>query len=244
MKTIRTADYGEMSRMAAAEMIKRIKSNPGLKLGLATGSTPKGVYRELINDHQQNGTSYKQIQTFNLDEYIGIGKKDPNSYHFFMCQQLFDHIDIPLDQTYIPDGTVENLDAECDRYEKFIKDHGAIDLQLLGLGHNGHIGFNEPGTPFSSRTHIVELADSTRKANSRFFASIEEVPTHAITMGIATIMDSKEIFLVVSGEAKADALARLINGPVDEQFPASALKNHGNVTIFADEAALKYINGA
>lgn len=224
--------------MAAAQIIAKIQANPKLNLGLATGSTPTGVYKKLIQDHEENNTSYKQINTFNLDEYIGISKKDHNSYHYFMCENLFDHIDVSLEQTHIPDGTATNLDEECRRYEQFIEEHGGIDLQILGIGQNGHIGFNEPGTSFSSRTHIINLAESTRKANSRFFESLDDVPTQAITMGIASIMESKEIFLLVSCASKAEALARLMNGEVSEQFPASILKNHPNVTIFADKEAL------
>jgi len=223
--------------MAATQIISKIHANQRLNLGLATGSTPTGVYKRLIQDHEVNKTPYKQVNTFNLDEYIGISKKDPNSYHYFMCENLFDHIDIPLDHTHIPDGTAKDLDEECRRYEQFIQEHGGIDLQILGIGQNGHIGFNEPGTSFGSRTHIINLAESTRKANSRFFESLEDVPTQAITMGIASIMESKEIFLLVSGASKAEALARLVNGEVSEQFPASVLKNHQNVTIFADKEA-------
>ncbi len=237
MKLIQTMNYEELSQKAAKQIISRIKGNPSLNLGLATGSTPTGLYQELIKDHQLNGTSYQHVNTFNLDEYIGVPKKDLHSYHYFMCEKLFEHIDLPLDQTHIPDGTAKDVSEEGKRYEQFIREHGGIDLQVLGIGQNGHIGFNEPGSSFDSRTHIIELAESTRKANSRFFASIDDVPTHAITMGIATILDSREIFLLVSGTAKAEALARLMNGEVSEQFPASALKMHQNVTIFADEEA-------
>ncbi|WP_448974866.1 glucosamine-6-phosphate deaminase [Mesobacillus sp. LC4] len=237
MKLITTSNYEELSQKAAEEIISRIQRNPSLNLGLATGSTPTGLYQELIRDHKQNQTSYKDINTFNLDEYMGIPKKDRKSYHYFMCEHLFEHIDIPLDQTHIPDGTAKDLDEECIRYEQFIEEHGGIDLQILGIGQNGHIGFNEPGTPFDSRTHVIDLAESTRKANSRFFESLEDVPKQAITMGIASIMDSKEIFLLVSGSSKAKALARLMNGDVSEQFPASVLQKHPNVTIFADKEA-------
>lgn len=237
MKLIRTSSYEELSQQAAAQIISKLKSDPKLNLGLATGSTPTGLYKNLIHDHKNNQTSYKQVNTFNLDEYIGISKKDPNSYHYFMCENLFNHIDIPLEQTHIPDGTANDLEEECRRYEQFIKEHGGIDLQILGIGQNGHIGFNEPGTSFDSRTHIIQLADSTRRANSRFFDSLEDVPTQAITMGIASIMESREIYLLVSGAGKAEALARLMNGEVSEDFPASVLKKHPNVTIFADQEA-------
>lgn len=237
MKLIQTLNYAELSQQAAAQVISRLKGNSALNLGLATGSTPTGLYQELIKDHQLNGTSYQQVNTFNLDEYIGVPKKDHHSYHYFMCEKLFEHIDIPLGQTHIPDGTAKDFAKECTRYEQFIHEHGGIDLQVLGIGQNGHIGFNEPGTSFDSRTHIIDLAESTRKANSRFFASLDDVPRQAITMGIATIMDSREIFLLVSGTAKAEALARLMEGEVSEEFPASVLKKHPNVTIFADKEA-------
>ncbi|HAQ08854.1 MAG TPA: glucosamine-6-phosphate deaminase [Bacillus bacterium] len=241
MKLIKTKNYEELSHQAAGQIISRITSNPSLNLGLATGSTPTLVYKKLIQDHDENRTSYKKINTFNLDEYIGIPKKDPQSYHYFMCENLFNHIDIPLEQTHIPDGTAKDLGAECTRYERFIQEHGGVDLQILGIGQNGHIGFNEPGTAFTSRTHIINLSDSTRKANSRFFESLEDVPTQAITMGISSIMASKEIFLLVSGASKAQALLRLMNGEISEDFPASILQEHGNVTIFADEEALKLL---
>jgi glucosamine-6-phosphate deaminase len=237
VKLIQTLNYAELSQQAAAQVISRLKGNPALNLGLATGSTPTGLYQELIKDHQLTGTSYQQVNTFNLDEYIGVPKKDHHSYHYFMCEKLFEHIDIPLDQTHIPDGTAKDFAKECTRYEQFIREHGGIDLQVLGIGQNGHIGFNEPGTSFDSRTHLIDLAESTRKANSRFFASLDDVPRQAITMGIATIMDSREIFLLVSGIAKAEALARLMKGEVSEEFPASVLKKHPNVTIFADKEA-------
>lgn len=241
MKVIRTSNYEEMSRTAGELIIEKIRSNQQLTLGLATGSTPKGVYEYLISDHWQNGTSYKNITTINLDEYIGLRNDHPNSYHIFMRKNLFDLLDIPLGQTFIPDGTADDLETECLRYENLIKEKGGIDLQLLGIGQNGHIGFNEPGTPFKSRTHIVTLAESTRQANSRFFPSVREVPAQAITMGISTIFESREILLLASGAAKAEAVARLINGDSDENFPASALKLHRNVTIIADEAALKLV---
>lgn len=241
MKIIRTADYQKMSAKAAELILEKIRSNPQLTLGLATGSTPEGLYEELIRDHREKGTSYQSVHTVNLDEYTGIKRDDPNSYYYFMSEHLFEHIDIPAEQTHLPNGSAENLDAECSRYEKVIEQLGGVDVQVLGIGVNGHIGFNEPGTSFDSRTHIVELDESTRKANARFFNSLDEVPTHAITMGIRSILDSKEIILLASGESKAEAIARLVGGEVDEEFPASALKQHQNVTIIADQDALKLI---
>ncbi|MBT2689084.1 glucosamine-6-phosphate deaminase [Bacillus sp. ISL-47] len=241
MKIIRAAHYEDMSHKAALLMIEKIRSNPDMTLGLATGSTPKGVYAELIKDHLENGTSYENITTINLDEYIGLPSSDPNSYRYFMNSELFKHLNLPLENTHLPNGTAEDINQECQRYEQLIKDLADIDLQLLGIGRNGHIGFNEPGTSFKSRTHVVKLAESTRKANARFFESIDEVPAHAITMGIASILDSREIVLLASGSAKAEAIRRLVNGEPDEQFPASALKLHPNVTIIADEEALRLV---
>lgn len=241
MKLIRTKNYAEMSVEAGKIIVDKIRTNPSLKLGFATGSTPKGVYNYLIQDHKANETSYHQVKSVNLDEYIGLKAQDPNSYHYFMRQNLFDHLDIGENHTHIPNGAAGDLEQECLRYEQLIKELGGVDLQLLGIGQNGHIGFNEPGTPFSSRTHIVTLAKNTREANSRFFNSLEEVPTHAITLGIASILESKEILLLVSGEKKAEALLKFMKGEISEDFPASALKHHQNVTVIADREALIYI---
>ncbi|WP_210608687.1 glucosamine-6-phosphate deaminase [Priestia flexa] len=242
MNIISVKDYKEMSQMAATIIINKVKANPSINLGLATGGTPKGLYEELIQDHQTNGTSYAQVHTFNLDEYVGLAADNPNSYRYYMVETLLGHLDVDLTQTFIPNGTAENAQAECERYETLIEQHGGIDLQILGIGHNGHIGFNEPGTPFSSKTHVVTLASSTREANARYFASIDEVPTHAMTMGISSIMNSNEILLLVSGEDKADAIYHLLEGKITEEFPASILKNHQNVTIIADEKALSRTN--
>ncbi|CRK81452.1 glucosamine-6-phosphate deaminase [Neobacillus massiliamazoniensis] len=238
MKIIRVSNYEDMSKQAGKLMVEKIRSNPSMVLGLATGSTPIGVYQYLIKDHKDNSTSYKNIKTINLDEYIGLPFGDSNSYHDFMKNNLFNHLDIQHENTYIPNGNAKDLDIECARYETLIQEIGGIDLQILGIGENGHIGFNEPGTAFDSRTHIVNLAENTRVANSRFFQSIADVPTHAITMGIASILDSREIFLLASGVKKAQAIACLMTGKWSEDFPASALMHHKNVTIIADEDAL------
>lgn len=241
MKIIKVADYEEMSDRAAEIIINRILYNPQITLGLATGSTPLGVYKRMIDDHRKNGTSYKGVHTINLDEYIGLDKDDPNSYYYFMKENLFDHIDIPLSQCHIPNGTAQDLKEECERFEQLIQSVGGIDFQLLGIGPNGHIGFNEPGTPFQSRTHIVPLTEETRQANSRFFNSIDEVPKMAITMGIETILQSKEIMLLASGKSKAEAMKNLIHGEIHKSIPGSALKRHKNVTIIADEEALQFV---
>jgi glucosamine-6-phosphate deaminase len=238
MKLIEVKDYAEMSQTAAKYIIEKIRENPAMNLGLATGGTPVGTYQELILDHKQSGTTYRNIKTFNLDEYIGLSGDHPNSYRYFMNEQLFKHIDIEKENTHIPHGNASDFEAECARYEQLISDHGGVDLQILGIGSNGHIGFNEPGTSFDSTTHIVNLAASTIEANARFFERIEDVPTKAITMGISSIMKSKEILLLVSGENKQAALNQLLNGDITENFPASILKKHHNVTIIADKIAV------
>ena len=238
MKLIKVKDYHEMSHKAAEYIIEKVRQNPEIKLGLATGGTPVGTYKRLIEDHHENGTTYQSATTFNLDEYIGLSGSHPNSYRYYMNENLFRHIDIPLEHTHIPKGDTEDVLAECVRYETLIKDNGGVNLQILGIGRNGHIGFNEPGTSFQSTTQVVDLAASTISANARYFNDINEVPTQAITMGIATIMKSEEILLLVSGESKKDALQKLLYGEVNENFPASALKNHPNVIIIVDEAAL------
>jgi glucosamine-6-phosphate deaminase len=243
MNIIEVANYEEMSQKAGMLISEKIRTNPSMTLGLATGSTPQGVYQFLIKDHNDNGTSYKEIKTINLDEYIGLPADDPNSYHDFMRKNLFDHLDLDPTNSHIPNGTASDLDEECSRYETLIKEQGGIDLQLLGIGQNGHIGFNEPGTSFQIRTHIVTLAQNTREANARFFKSINDVPKNAITMGIASILDSKEIYLLASGANKAEAIARLLTQDVSEDFPASSLKQHPNVTIIADKEALAFFKG-
>lgn len=238
LKVIRAKDYDEMSEKACEIITDRVKKLNGPVLGLATGSTPEGLYQRLIETYNQNKISFQNVTSFNLDEYVGLTKDNPNSYYYFMKEKFFKHVDILMEQVHLPNGTASDLERECRDYEQLIKEQNQIDLQLLGLGVNGHIGFNEPGTPFSSRTDVVDLDESTRKANARFFASMDEVPTQAISMGIKTIMESQEVLLLASGEKKADAVAHLMNDEVSESFPASILKNHKYVTIIADEAAL------
>lgn len=241
MELVRVQNYEEMCEKAAERILRVVKGMKSPVLGLATGSTPTGVYKNLVADHKQNGTSYKHVTTFNLDEYVGLGPDDSTSYYFYMMEHLFRHIDIPLEQTHIPDGLAKNPEEECVQYERKIEENGGIDLQILGIGRNGHIGFNEPGTPFSAQTHVVELAESTREANSAFFDSKDQVPTHALTMGLSTIMKSKEIVLLVNGKHKAPILHQLLttNEPSPD-LPASILKQHPNVTIIADEEALSH----
>lgn len=238
MELIKVKDYNELSEAASKIIINKVKSSNKVTIGFATGGTPLGTYKKLIEDYRRNHTSYQHVVSFNLDEYVGLSPSDPNSYHFYMQENLFQHIDISPTNIHIPNGESENLQKECEDYEKLIDSFHGIDLQILGIGRNGHIGFNEPGTSFRSLTHVVELAPSTRKANARFFRSLEEVPTHAVTMGIASILKSKEILLLAHGEEKAEAIVQLINGSVTEDFPASALKLHPNVTVIADAKAL------
>lgn len=237
MKITEVDDYQAMSRAAADLVVERVRSNPQLILGLATGSTPLGLYQHLIDDYNRSGTSYRHVTTFNLDEYVGLSEQDPNSYHYFMNQYLFNHIDIEKTNTYIPKGNAQDLEKECSVFEERLKEHGGVDLQILGIGGNGHIGFNEPGTSFYSRTHLVDLTLSTREANERFFANLNEVPIRAVSMGIETIMESKEILLLISGEKKRDALHQLLHGEIDESFPASILREHPNTTVIFDKAA-------
>jgi glucosamine-6-phosphate deaminase len=234
--------YDDLSLKAAKFILEQVKLKKKLTLGLATGATPIGIYQYMIEEHKQNKTSYNHVTTFNLDEYIGIHPSDQNSYHYYMNKYLFSQLDIPKDQVHIPKGYSTNLNEECMNYENSIHKAGGIDIQLLGLGENGHIGFNEPGVSLNSFTQIVELTESTRRANAKYFNSIADVPTHAITMGISSILNSKEILLVVSGKKKAKALAKLLHcSEVDITFPASALTQHKSVTIIADKESVSQL---
>ncbi|MGG3467316.1 glucosamine-6-phosphate deaminase [Neobacillus pocheonensis] len=238
MKLVKVRDHEEMSAFAAKFILDKIKSNKKVALGLATGGTPVRTYEMLIEDYQKNYTSYQNVFTYNLDEYEGIAPDDPNSYHAFMFKHLFDHINIPKKNVHIPNGLSNDILLEAINYEAMIDEIGGVDLQLLGIGQNGHIGFNEPGTPFDRETHVVTLTESTRKANSRYFESNDQVPKKAITMGIATILKSKEILLLASGESKAKAICRMFTGEPGTDCPASVLKNHPNVVVVADEKAV------
>ncbi len=242
MKLICVKDTGEMSQRACDMLAEEIDRLEAPVLGLATGSTPEGLYRCMAGEFKNGNLSLRKATSFNLDEYVGIGSDDPNSYRYYMEEKLFRHVDIMRDRTNVPNGIAAILEEECFAYEKRIKEAGGIDLQVLGLGQNGHIGFNEPGTSFLSRTHIVDLALSTRKANARFFTSFEDVPKQAITMGISTIMESRMILLLVSGKEKDPAVKRLFEGKISENFPASVLKEHPNVIVIADEDALGGFN--
>ncbi|MFD2705792.1 glucosamine-6-phosphate deaminase [Salibacterium lacus] len=240
MEVIAVKDDQEMSEKAASLIGAEIKDRPGIVLGLATGGTPEGTYREWIN--QAGSLPLSQLQTFNLDEYAGLSPDHPNSYHRYMKERLFQPLQLRPGQTHLPRGDAKDLQEEARRYEKQIQQSGGIDLQLLGIGENGHIGFNEPGSSFHSRTHVVELKPSTREANARFFESEEDVPHQAVTMGIATIMESRRILLLASGSRKKEALTALLEGKQTENFPASVLQNHPYVTIIADESALSGVS--
>ena len=238
MKIYETKDYQEMSRQAANILSAQVILKPDCVLGLATGSTPIGTYDQLVDWYNKGDVDFSQVRTVNLDEYRGLTRDNDQSYYYFMHKHLFDRVNIKLENTNVPDGTQEDAEKECARYEALIEAMGGVDIQLLGLGHNGHIGFNEPGTPFTEETHIVELTEKTRSDNARFFDNdINKVPTQAISMGIGTIMKSKKVLLVANGENKADAVKAMIEGPIDTACAASALQNHADVVVVLDKAA-------
>ncbi|MBR0604859.1 glucosamine-6-phosphate deaminase [Bacillus safensis] len=237
MNIIEFESKDQLGKEAAAIIARTIAAKPDAVLGLATGGTPIETYKELIQLHQAHQLSFKQTKTINLDEYAGLDLEHENSYMTYMKHHLFDHIDLPQDQYFLPNGNAAHLEKECLRYDQLIEAVGGIDLQLLGIGQNGHIGFNEPGTPFNSKTHVVQLDENTRQANARYFSSIDEVPTHAITMGIASILSSKKILLLASGKSKAKVIQYLEQAEIHPDFPASALKLHEDVTVLIDREA-------
>lgn len=238
MKIIKAKDYDDMSRKAANIISAQVIMKPDCVLGLATGSTPIGMYKQLVEWYNKGDLDFGDVTTVNLDEYRGLPKENEQSYYYFMHSHLFDYVNINPERTFLPDGMSEDPDAECARYEEVIRATGGVDLQLLGMGHNGHIGFNEPGEAFEKGTHCVDLQPRTIEANKRFFASIDDVPKQAYSMGIRTIMQAKKILVIVSGEDKAEALRNSLFGPVTPRVPGSILQMHPNVTIVADEAAL------
>ena len=236
MKIIKVKNYEEMSVEALKVILEVVKSNPNAVLGLATGSTPLGLYAKMAEDHRENGTSYANCRAVNLDEYVGLDVNSDQSYVYFMRENLFKHIDIKPENTHIENGKAENKEAECERYNKLL-DELRQDIQVLGIGSNGHIAFNEPGTPFDSVTHIVDLAESTIKDNSRLFNSIDEVPRQAFTMGLSNIMNAKKILILANGAGKAYAVSELVNGVIREEVPATILRNHPDCILICDEAA-------
>jgi glucosamine-6-phosphate deaminase len=225
------------SRAAAEIFAKTIRASPRCVLGMATGGTPIQTYRELISMHQQDGLDFSAVTTFNLDEYVGLSPEHPQSYRRYMQQHLFDHVNVDPTRTHVPDGLAVDLVAAAAEYEARIAAAGGIELQLLGIGHNGHIAFNEPGSPRTSRTRVVELSRQTIEKNSRFFDSIDQVPRQAVTMGIATILESHRIVMLALGEGKSEAVRLAVQGEPGEQHPASLLQGHPNVTYVLDDAA-------
>lgn len=242
MKIIVTKDYEELSARAAEIMLGVVKQDPRAVLGLATGTTPLGLYARMIADRNENGTDYSQIRTANLDEYKGLPENHDQSYAYFMRKNLFDGLGIHPGQTNIENGMAADAEAECARYDALLEELPR-DIQLLGLGSNGHIAFNEPGTPFGSGTHVVTLAESTVKDNARLFKDISEVPRQAFTMGIRQIMQAKKILILASGANKADAVYKMAKGAVTESVPASVLQLHPDCVLIADEAAAQKLSG-
>ena len=241
MRIIRAKDYEDMSRKAAAVLAAQVTVKPDCVLGLATGSTPIGTYDCLAQWCKEGVLDFSRVSTVNLDEYRGLDHENDQSYYYFMHKHLFDRVNIDAARTNVPDGMEPDSDKECRRYEDLIASLGGLDLQLLGLGHNGHIGFNEPAEVFDKETHCVDLTESTIEANKRFFASADDVPRQAYTMGIGTIMRAKKILVVASGEDKAEIVAKAFFGDVTPSVPASILQMHPDVTVVADAAALSKI---
>lgn len=238
MKICRAKDYNDMSRKAANLISAQIIMKPNCVLGLATGSTPVGTYRQLVEWYEKGDLDFSEVMTVNLDEYKGLTRENPQSYYYFMNENLFGKVNINKTRTFLPDGTEPDSKTACENYNEILRAVGDVDLQLLGLGHNGHIGFNEPGESFSTETHCIDLSEQTIKANARFFETLEEVPRQAYTMGVKTIMSARRILIIVSGEDKAEIVKRAFFGPITSQVPASILQLHRNVTLVADEAAL------
>ena len=241
MKIYKAKDYKDMSRKAANIISAQMIMKPNCVLGLATGSTPIGTFDQLVEWYNKGDLDFSEVTTVNLDEYKGLPRTNDQSYYYFMHQHLFDRVNIDPERTNVPNGMEPDAEKECGRYEELIRSLGGVDLQLLGLGHNGHIGFNEPGEAFEKETHCVDLTESTIEANKRFFASADDVPKQAYTMGIKTIMQAKKILIVVNGENKADIVERAFFGPVTPEVPASILQLHNDVTLVGDEAALAKI---
>lgn len=227
----------EMASAAAREVAAVLNAKPDAVLGMATGSTPLGLYRELVRMHQRGELDFAHVTTFNLDEYVGLPITHPQSYHYFMHENFFKHVNIPLQNIHIPSGTTSNYPAFCEWYERRIQEAGGIDLQILGIGSDGHIAFNEPGSSLSSRTRLKTLARSTIDDNARFFRHREEVPIYAITMGVGTIMEARKILLLANGKKKASAIAQAVEGPVTSMITASALQMHPDTKVYVDEEA-------
>lgn len=237
MKIIIVKDYDEMSKKAANIITSQIILNSSSVLGFATGDTPLGTYKKLVNTYNKGDIDFAEIKTFNLDEYYHLPKDNPQSYNFYMTENLFKNVNVKPENIHIPNGMCESIEEECSNYEKAIEQADGINLQLLGIGKNGHIGFNEPDVKFEATTHLVHLDEDTIQANSRFFASIEGVPTKAISMGIKTIMQAKKIVLLASGIEKSEAIYNTVRGHITPEVPASVIQLHPDVTIIVDKDA-------
>lgn len=237
MKVIVKNNYLEISKLAAEYLINTVKENPHAILGLPTGSTPIGMYEEVVK--QRHSISFQNVRTFNLDEYTDVDKSNINSYRYYMDKNLFSHIDINEENIHIPNGVTDDIEKECINYENALKSTGQMDIMYLGIGHNGHIGFNEPGDFFEPFTHVVKLSQDTINANLRFFDNIESVPKTAITMGIKTIMSAKKIILLASGQSKAEAISEMLKGKITPSVPASILQLHSDVVVIIDKEAAK-----
>jgi glucosamine-6-phosphate deaminase len=241
MRVYRATDYNDMSRKAANIISAQVILQPDSVLGLATGSSPLGIYSQLIEWYKKGDLDFSETTTINLDEYAGLSGDDVNSYRYFMKSYFWDHVNIKPENTHIPDGLAPDPESECIRYDSIISARGGIEMQLLGLGHNGHIGFNEPGTAFDKDTHLVALTESTIEANTRFFGGADVMPRHAYTMGIRSIMQSRKILVVASGAHKAKIVKAAFFGPVTPLVPASVLQLHNNVILVGDEGAMALI---
>jgi glucosamine-6-phosphate deaminase len=241
LNIIKVNSEEQFNDTGAAIIASLLQTKPRANLGLATGSTPVGVYKKLIQLYNDGLVSFKHAHSYNLDEYVGLTPDHPESYRRFMDEKLFNHVDISLEHTHVPPGNAEDMDLAAQNYNLLLEEAGQIDLQLLGLGHNGHIGFNEPADELVGPTHVVTLDEVTRQANARFFNSIDEVPTHAVTMGISSILKAKQILLMAKGEDKAQILATALKGPITTKCPASLLQTHANVVVVVDQAAGRFL---
>jgi glucosamine-6-phosphate deaminase len=241
MRIIVVEDYQKMSRQAARFIAQKILLNPNLVVALPTGNTPLGLYHELVRMFKEGLLNFSQITVFNLDEYLGLSPQHPQTFRSYMQEYFWNHVNLRPESCHIPSSLPEDPETECARYEQLIETCGGLDLAVLGIGENGHIAFNEPGTPFESLTHVARLSPETRAREASRFGGLDKVPTHAITMGIKTIMHAREILLLASGEEKADALSRSLKGPVTPEIPASILQLHPNLTVIADSSAAKHL---
>lgn len=243
MLVIIKENYQQMSIEAAKQVASLIRKKPDCVIGFATGSTPLGLYKELIRMHNEEGLDFSKVVSFNLDEYVGLPPNHPESYHYFMWENLFKHININPSNVHIPMGMAEDIDAFCEWYEQKITEHGGIDLQILGIGSNGHIAFNEPGSSLGSRTRIKTLDEKTRMDNARFFNSMDEVPKYAITMGVGTIMEARRLLLLANGIKKAEAIKQTVEGPIMAKYPATIVQLHRYATVIVDKEAASKLEG-